>query len=65
MDFEWDRGVQNNIFSVLRQVSEKALRSGREVHLCFIHMEKAFGTIKRQDIWKKLEEIGIELEFIN
>lgn len=56
--FRKGRGVQDNIF-ILRQIAEKAINKGREVHICFIDLCKAFDRIRRKDIWKTLENRGI------
>jgi hypothetical protein len=57
--FRTHRGTQDLIFTI-RQISEKTIETGREVHLCFIDLEKAFDRIKREDVWKSLRNRGID-----
>lgn len=57
--FRKGRGVQDNIF-ILRQISEKAINKGKEIHLCFIDLEKAFDRVRRDDIWATLEKRNLE-----
>jgi uncharacterized protein YukE len=61
--FRKERGTNDQIF-ILRQLSEKAIRTGKQIHACFIDMEKAFDRVKREDIWKILENRGIEKDLI-
>jgi len=49
----------NDAIFILRQLSEKTIKEGRNIHLCFIDMEKAFDRINREDIWKILNSRGI------
>jgi hypothetical protein len=49
------RSVQDHIFT-LRQVIEKVTAYDRELCLCFIDLEKAFGRIPWKELWKVLKE---------
>lgn len=51
--FRKGRSTQDLIFAI-RQVSEKLINKGREIHMCFIDLEKAFDRIHKEQIWKAL-----------
>ena len=53
--FRPDRSVQDHIHT-LRQLSETTYRYDRKVHVCFIDLQKAFDSIKREELWKALKE---------
>lgn len=57
--FRKGRSAQDLIFTI-RQVSEKLISKGREIHMCFIDLEKAFDRIQREQIWKALEKRMID-----
>ena len=61
--FRKERGTQDHIFTI-RQLTEKAIAKNREIHLCFIDLEKAFDRIKRQDVWKILKDRGVDYELV-
>jgi hypothetical protein len=56
--FRAGRSCNDNAF-VLKQLIEKQLSIGKEVHLLFIDLEKAYDNIPLIKLWKALEETGI------
>src|SRR5215469_16719302 len=52
------RSYSDNTF-VIKQLIEKQLRVGKEVHLLFIDLKKAYDIIPLIKLWKALEETGI------
>ena len=50
--------TSDNAF-VLKQLIEKQLSIGKEVHLLFIDLEKAYDNIPLINLWKALGETGI------
>lgn len=61
--FRGGRSTQDLIF-VIRQACEKLINKNRDIHVCFIDLEKAFDRIRREDIWTTLEKRGIDKETI-
>lgn len=57
--FRPNRGVQDHI-STMRMLIEKARRTNREIHVCFIDLEKAFDKVIRQKVWECLQAKGID-----
>ena len=53
--FRPGRSVQDHIHT-LRQLSETTYRYDREVHACFIDLQKAFDSVNRKEMWKALKE---------
>jgi hypothetical protein len=56
--FRAGRSCNDNAF-VLKKLIEKQLSIGKEVHLLFIDLEKAYDNISLIKLWKALEETGI------
>ena len=56
--FRPGRSVQDHIFTI-RQVTEKFLEKNLDLHLCFVDLEKAFDTVKRDELWNSLREHNI------
>ena len=56
--FRAGRSCNDNDF-VLKQLIEKQLSIGKEVHLLFIDLEKAYDNIPLIKLWKALQETGI------
>lgn len=61
--FRPNRGVNDAIF-IMRQIGEKTIKENKNVHVCFIDLEKAFDKIKREDIWKILIKRGVSENLI-
>ena len=55
--------MQDHIFTT-RQVIEKFLERNIDLHLCFVDLEKAFDTVRREELWHSLEEHKIEQDLI-
>jgi len=53
--FRAGRSCNDNTF-VLKQLIEKQLSVGKEVHLLFVDLEKAYDNIPLIKLWKALEE---------
>uniref|UniRef100_A0A146KQ35 RNA-directed DNA polymerase from mobile element jockey n=1 Tax=Lygus hesperus TaxID=30085 RepID=A0A146KQ35_LYGHE len=56
--FRPNRGTQDAIFT-MRQIMEKAMEYGREVHACFIDIEKAFDRLPWPEIWLCLDQLNV------
>ena len=61
--FRPGRSVQDHIFTV-RQVTEKFLERNNDLHLCFIDLEKAFDTVRRDELWQSLNEHKVNRNLI-
>ena len=61
--FRKKRGTVDQIF-IVRQLCEKAAKVGRQIHACFVDMEKAFDSIRRKDVWNILKRKGVEQQLI-
>ena len=62
--FRPGRSVQDHIFTV-RQIAEKFIEKNIDLHLCFIDLEKAFDTVKRDELWQALKEHSVNQNLIN
>jgi hypothetical protein len=49
--FRPNRSTQDLIFALI-QISEKTIKYGKEVHLCFLDLVKAFARVPRSELWK-------------
>jgi hypothetical protein len=49
--FRPNRSTQDLIFALI-QISEKTIEYGKEVHLCFLDLVKAFARVPRSELWK-------------
>jgi hypothetical protein len=57
------RSCNDNTF-VTKQLIEKQLSVGKEVHLLFIDFKKSYDNIPLIKLWKALEETGISYTLI-
>ena len=49
----------------MKQIIKKALSKNKAVFLCFVNMNKAFNSIKREAIWKRLEVKKVNLDSLS
>ena len=61
--FRPGRSVQDHIFT-MRQIMEKTYRHNKEEHICFVDLQKAFDTVRREELWKALVEHGVDNKLI-
>lgn len=57
--FKEDSGCRNAIF-VLRMLSERCIQMQRDLYVCFIDYEKAFDSVKHEDLMKCLDRTGLD-----
>ena len=57
--FRKGKGTANAIF-LLRMLSERAIEMQREVYLCFIDYEKAFDTVKHEEMLRMLSRLEVD-----
>ena len=57
------RGTTNAIF-ILRQMAEKNREKGRDLHMVFIDLEKAYVRVPREDLWRCLREKMVPEKYI-
>ena len=57
------RGTTNAIF-ILRQMAEKYREKGRDVHMVFIYLEKAYDRVPRQELWRCLREKMVPEKYV-
>ena len=62
--FRPGRSVQDHIFTT-RQVIEKFIERNKDLHICFIDLEKAFDTVRREELWLSLREHNVEKNLID
>ena len=56
--FRTERSTIDQIFS-LSEVVRNRLSQGLETHCCFLDIRKAYDTVFRDGMWKRLLEVGI------
>ena len=64
MGFMKGRGCTDAIFT-LRQLSEKTIEYNKELNIIFVDQEKAFDRIKREIMWKVLEQYNIRGQLLD
>ena len=57
------KGTTDAIF-ILRQVMEKHREKGKELHLVFIDLEKAYDRVPRQEVWRCMREKGVSEKYV-
>ena len=57
--FRKKRGTRNAIF-VLRTVIERAIEKQKDLYMCFIDFEKAFDTVKHNNLIRALRRYGVD-----
>ena len=61
--FRAGRGCIDQIF-IVRQIVEKAIEKNKKVYMAFVDLEKAFDNVNRGELWKALEEYGVQGELL-
>ena len=61
--FRPGRSVQDHIYT-LRKISETTHRYNSEAHLCFVDLQKAFDSVKRDELWEALKKHNVDTELI-
>ena len=61
--FRKDRCGSDNIF-ILNSILWKARAMGAKVHLGFVDIQKAYDSVNRAILWRKLESLGIAGDFL-
>ena len=56
--FRQDHQTSDQIF-VLRTLIEQQRMAGRHLYVCFVDFQKAYDTVPRDQLWGKLEQMGI------
>ena len=57
------KGTTDAIF-ILRQTMEKYNEKGKELHLVFIDLEKAYDRVPRQEVWRCMREKGVSEKYV-
>ena len=57
------RGTTNAIF-ILRQMAEKYREKGRDLHMVFIDLEKAYDRVPREELWRCLREKMVPEKYV-
>ena len=55
----------NDMVFVLRQLLEKSREHGKDLHVAFIDLSKAFDTVNREMLWKLLCKLGVPAKFLS
>ena len=61
--FKPGRGRTNAIF-ILRQMVEKYREKGRDLHMVFVDLEKAYDRIPREELWRCLREKMVPEKYV-
>lgn len=62
--FRAGRSCMDNLFC-LKQLIEKKISTGRDLHLLFIDLTKAYDNVPVRELWKALENTNISCRVIN
>ena len=57
------RGTTNAIY-ILRQMVEKYREKGRDLHMVFIDLEKAYDRVPREELWRCLREKMVPEKYV-
>ena len=57
--FRSGRGCKDQIF-VLKQLVEKYREKRKEFHVAFMDLEKAYDKVCREELWRVLDECGVD-----
>ena len=58
-----ERSTTETIY-LLRGLMEKYRSKGRDLHMVFIDLEKAYDRVPRDILWKALEKKGVQVAYI-
>lgn len=62
--FRPGRSCIDNIFC-LKQLAEKTIAHGRELHIVFIDLRKAYDSVPVEKLWDALKDKGVQTGYIN
>ena len=62
--FRSGRGTVDMIFS-LRQIQENCIEQQNSLYQIFVNLTKAFDTVNREALWKRLTKVGCPSTFVN
>ena len=62
--FRKTRSASDNLF-VLNTILSKAKELGQQVHKSFIDITKAYDTVNRPLLWRKMRKMGFSESFVN
>ena len=57
--FRPDRATMDHVF-ILNGVVRSRKTSGLDSHICFLDIRKAYDTVFREGLWKRLLDIGVK-----
>lgn len=60
---EQNKRSVNELFTT-RELAEEAVKTEKNIFLCFVDLEKTSNLIGKGEIWKALKERGVQLELI-
>lgn len=62
--FRPGRSCVDNTFC-LKQLAEKSIAHGRELHIIFIDLKKAYDSVPVKQLWQAMKDSGIQTNYIN
>ena len=51
-------GLSTDLIISIRRVTKKVIEYNKEVHICFIDLEKSYDSVPRKEIWSVLWDRG-------